>query len=552
MVSRLATLDPAAGGRPADRPSLAARALGLCLVALVAAGLAARLSPLLDVPGRLFWQFVTEDGYLMQTIARNIALGLGMSTAEGSIPTNGVQPLATLLFAALHALAGGSRAGGIALVTVASTAIAAAAAWFGWRVGARVFAGLRHGRELAALLAALWFVAPHTVANSMNGLETGLYYLAIAFTLDRYLAATADGRAPWGWAQRGLFGLWLGLAFLARNDAVFFIAALLVAHAFAGGGSGGGLRHRVADAVAAGLVSLAVAAPWLAHNWLLFGSIVPISGIAQSHAPGLGSNLALLPANLFESAFVFAPIPRSLERVPLVMAVALLLVAASCAGFWSFAARHSLAARRFFIAGALFTLGVAGYYGLFFGAPHFVPRYLSPTALFLWTFTGAAALMLLERLLRTPARVQGAMAALGGVLALLFAAVAALGFADGTRHDHQQVVRWVQRHVPASTWVGAVQTGTLGFFHDRTINLDGKVNPAALHAILDHGHVLDYVVDSRIDVIADWAGMAGWARMSDASPRFAERFELLVHDPRANLAVLRRVGSLPELAGPAK
>lgn len=547
MISRLATLDPAASGRTAASPSFASRALGLCILALVIAGVAARLSPLVDVPGRLFWQFVTEDGYLMQTIARNIALGLGMSTAEGSMPTNGVQPLATFLFAGLHWLAGGSRAGGIALVTVASTVIAAAAAWFGYRVGLRLFAGLRHGRELAALLAALWFVAPHTVANSMNGLETGLYCLAITFTLNRYLVATADDAAPWGWGQRAVMGLWLGLAFLARNDAVFFVAALLIAHAFAGGASGGGLRHRMVDAVAAGVASLVVASPWLVHNWLLFGSIVPISGIAQSHASGIGRNLALLPANLFEQAFVFAPIPRRFEQMPVVMAAAGLLVLAACAGFWFFAGRRSLAARRFFIAGLLFPLGVAGYYGLFFGAPHFIPRYLSPTALFLWPFAGAAALMLLGLLLRTPGRVQAAMAAVGGVLALMFAAVAALGFADGTRHEHKQVVDWVQRNVPASTWVGAVQTGTLGFFHDRTINLDGKVNPAALRAILDHGHVLDYVVDSRIDVIADWAGMAGWARMSDASPRFTERFELLVHDPRANLAVLRRVGSLPEL-----
>jgi hypothetical protein len=67
----------------------------------------ARLSPLFDPAGRLFWQFMSEDGYLMQTVARNMAIGLGMSTADGTMPTNGVQPLATFLFAALHALAGG-------------------------------------------------------------------------------------------------------------------------------------------------------------------------------------------------------------------------------------------------------------------------------------------------------------------------------------------------------------------------------------------------------------------------------------------------------------
>ena len=66
-----------------------------CLWLLLATGIVARLSPLLDPGHRLFWLFMSEDGYLMQTVARNLALGLGMSTADGTMPTNGVQPLAS-------------------------------------------------------------------------------------------------------------------------------------------------------------------------------------------------------------------------------------------------------------------------------------------------------------------------------------------------------------------------------------------------------------------------------------------------------------------------
>ena len=43
-------------------------------------------------------QWPTEDGYLMLTIARNMALGNGMSTADGELPTNGTQPLATTIW----------------------------------------------------------------------------------------------------------------------------------------------------------------------------------------------------------------------------------------------------------------------------------------------------------------------------------------------------------------------------------------------------------------------------------------------------------------------
>ena len=105
---------------------------------------------------------------------------------------------------------------------------------------------------------------------------------------------------------------------------------------------------------------------------------------------------------------------------------------------------------------------------------------------------------------------------------------------------HSQVVKWVQGNVPEIQWVGAVQTGTLGFFHDRTLNLDGKVNPAALRAILENGNVLEYVRNSKIDYIADWYPMADWVKIK-SEPRFAKDFEVVVRDEQSNLGVLRRI-----------
>ena len=105
---------------------------------------------------------------------------------------------------------------------------------------------------------------------------------------------------------------------------------------------------------------------------------------------------------------------------------------------------------------------------------------------------------------------------------------------------HKQVVDWVQTNVAEGQWVGAIQTGTLGFFHDRTINLDGKVNPDALHARIVEGHVLNYVVQSKIYYLTDWTGITSWLSRKE-SPRFTEAFELVVKDEQRNLGVLRRV-----------
>jgi hypothetical protein len=106
---------------------------------------------------------------------------------------------------------------------------------------------------------------------------------------------------------------------------------------------------------------------------------------------------------------------------------------------------------------------------------------------------------------------------------------------------HKQAVEWVKMNVPKTTWVGAIQTGTLGFFHDRTINLDGKVNPYALKASIEDGHVLNYVLRSDIHYLVDWVGIADWLKMSELSPLFCMEFEIIVQDDIRNLAVLRRI-----------
>ena len=65
--------------------------------------------------------------------------------------------------------------------------------------------------------------------------------------------------------------------------------------------------------------------------------------------------------------------------------------------------------------------------------------------------------------------------AIGLLAALWLIALDTRLYLRGTSHEHFQVIDWVEQNVPDDTWVAAVQSGTLGYYHDRTINLDGKV-----------------------------------------------------------------------------
>lgn len=513
----------------------------VCVWLLLATGLAARLSPFLDVDGRLYWLLLSEDGYLMQTIARNMAVGLGMSTAHGTMPTNGVQPLATFLYAGLHALAGGSKMLAIGYVTVFATTVSAAATWVFWRLGQSVLRDLPFARDIALLAAALWFASPAIVGQSMNGLETGVYYLAITTTLLYYFSLDLSAPAPMSTGQRVALGLLLGLTFLARNDAVFFIAAVLAAHLLLGGASaGGGWRRRAGDAVAAGGLSMVVASPWLVYNKLMFGSVVPISGLAESHSAGFGANLRMIPAKLVEASLLYVRVPKALETAWPVVVVSLVILAGLGWAAWSLVARRSLRGLRFCAITLVFCAGIGGYYGLFFGAPWFLSRYLSALSPLLWLLSLTSAYLLLAGFLRSRRTFMACGAALTSMLLLVAAGLAVLNFQGGRSNGHRQVVDWVQKNVDERQWVGGVQTGTLGYFHDRTINLDGKVNPKALRARIESGGVFGYVLEETpINYLVDWVGIAGWASTASA-PQFGQAFEVVVDDKAANLGVLRR------------
>ena len=506
------------------------------VVRLVAAalliGLVIRLWPMAMGMPALGQAFVTEDGYLMLTVARNLAMGLGLSVSEGTIPTNGVQPLATLLYAVPYVLTDGDKVTTLYPLHVLWAAIAVAGA-----VALRAFAGrvlgpLGLAPVWAWMAVALWFCGPLPAQHTMNALETGLYTLLILLACLQFMRVVGRG-AQVGTGDLVLMAGLLGLVFLGRNDGIFLVVSLSVVwlvHALVTLGMRPAELARKLALPA--VVCAAVVAPWLIHNQLLFGSIVPISGTAQSLAVEFGRNAALVPAVLFENMFTMLPIPNRFETMPPVMIVVGLAVLAVLGRFVWRAWKVGGAVRLVVLGYLLHGIAISTYYGLFFGAPWFMPRYtaaVSPLLVIALVAVGWEVVQLVARQRAVPI-----MGVLGIASLVLSLGLLSRALPSGQGHFH--VVRWVEENVSTDTWVGAVQTGTLGYWHDRTINLDGKVNPEALQARRDLGHVLFYVRDSEIDYLADWIGITGWVEREG----FGAYFEVIVDNPRGNLGVLRR------------
>ena len=517
----------------------------VAVVPLLLAGAALRLAPLASE--RRTVAAISEDGYLMLTVARNVALGRSLTIAEGTIATNGVQPLVTFGWAGLHWLTGGERMPALRAVIVAQLIVALVTAGLVALLARDAFHG-QPWRDSGALFAgSLWFASPLAVRHTTNGLETGPYACAIAAILlvDLHWRTRSVSRAA-------VLGLMLGVLFLIRNDAVFLIIAFLFAELGglvpAPGGRGGAQTRERRLGQAAVLVAgaLAVASPWLTYNARVFGHIVPVSGRAQNLNAQLGENLVALPRVLAEYAWMATPLPASFgESWPWALVTGIGLVAAVMLTLRR-GRNAGLRVHRWMALLLVHTALLSSYYGVFFGAAYFLSRYLFPLSLVavllpsFWVMSGVTPF---GRGALTDGKRGLLVAAMVTVLVLVSAARL---FTRSAVQDHSQVVDWVSRNLTPETWVGAPQSGTLGYFHDRTINLDGKVNPLALRARRDN-RLFHYVVDdTQIQYIVDWYGVARWIDRPDTVQEEQDvdllnrMFEVLVRDAERNLVVLRR------------
>jgi hypothetical protein len=501
-------------------------------------GLAARLRAVLFTDSEMFRSFPTEDGYLMLTVARNMALGLGMSSAAGTIPTNGVQPLAAFVQALCFRLVDGDRAAGIRVLLVVYTLVAALTAYLVYRLGLRLTGPTPDGRSAALLASAVWFTSPAILFHTMNMLETGLYTGCVAGVALCFAWGHAQGPTPWPWLRCLALGALMGLAFWARNDAVFLMLAVGLAH-LASPWAGSSLGRRVAETAVMAAASAAVSLPWLLHGYLRFGSVVPVSGQAYLGGGGSAEALRAAAVALFEHVMLLASFEHNaLQHVtPVALACGALAALGLGAGIaTSLRASRGGSSRGPLLAPALFGAALLAFYAFFFDAPHFMRRHLAPLSPFLALLWAGAAWALWQRIRTTR------LATAGPVLLILLLAnfFSRDGFLEkGPWHRGAffRGVDWIEEHVPEEAWVGSFQSGTIGFFHDRTINLDGTLNPEALAAARALRHEA-YVVDSPIQFVADWATIViPWA---EANPLVLRHFGWSLRDEERNLAVLRR------------
>jgi uncharacterized membrane protein len=411
-----------------------------------------------------------------------------------------------------------------------------------WQFGRQILQPHPNSDKMAILAAATWYASPAIVPHTMNGLETGIYGLAVLWVTMVVVNAPTKS---WTFRYSVWLGLLLGLTFWIRNDAALLILAVCLMHLVVGGGWQSRYQ-RLLSVNVMGLTSVLVALPWLLYNQIQFGSLMPISGQSQSLGIEFGQNLPALSSTLVERFLVFLPIPYQnlSNKFPFLFAYTVFLVGIIVMLPRLWLLMQSAKERRLLVLVGLYLVIFCSFYGFYFGASYFLDRYFLPLSPFFALLWAAVVVWAWQR-------VPWQMVRYG--LMLLFI-TAILGFSvrhyrQGHQQAHFQMVEWVQQHLTKNEWVGSSQTGTLGYFYDRTLNLDGKVNPDAL-AANKREELFQYAIDKQINYLIDWVRIIdGWLITDDQTLSEKQRqdrlllkqhFELIVRDTQRNLAVLKR------------
>lgn len=497
-------------------------------------GTVARVLPLLDPFGRALRQFPSEDGYLMLTISRNLALGNGLSVEDGMTLTNGTQPLSAGVYAFLFWLVGGDKVAGVVLAQIVGILMGLVGAFLIYRVGRALLPREQHGAALALVAAAAWYASTQGTRFTQNCLETGPAALSPMLIALFFLRHDLGFDRPWPLKRCAQLGALLALAFWIRNDAVLLSAAVCGTLVFTGLRRGPvTFGRRILEAGCVGTCALILVSPWLGFGYVAFGHIVPVSGIAQG-ARTLGENLAHIPVVIAEQASIVLLIPSTWETLPVVVGATLVLVLLWIPFTYHYTSEIRGLPRDWLTVLSVWAVLHVAFYGLAYGAGYFVSRYLFPLSVWF----ALLSVWLAYKLWVQAGGLRPALS-LGAALFFMFSASVGLdvrAYLRGTNNGHFQVVEWVSDNVPDDAWVAAIQTGTLGFFHDRTYNLDGKVSPPALKARFE-GRTFEYIRARPIMYLVDWIGIASWLE----DPRLGDYFELVLLDEERNLAALRRL-----------
>ncbi len=431
--------------------------------------------------------FPLDDAWIHQTYARNLARYGQLAYNPGQPSPGSTAPLWTLLLSPAYLLGLDFKLWTYLLGVVCL----ALTGWIAWRLSERLFPGRKW---VAALVGLFCLLEWHLAWAAFSGMETVLFTFLSLLLVERYLAATEEGReektegeraSTWGrHLQLGFMG---GLLTLTRPEGAVLLGLIGLAE---------GLRRRKLAVVrrwlGLGLGFALPVAPYLAFNLTTTGFIFPNTFYAKQAEYQVLMEALSLPRRAFD-----------VISVTLVGAQVLLLPGFALTAYEFFKGKRPerllpLAWWAVFLAAYAVRLPVTYQHG----------RYLIPTIPFFILYgLGGTAALLRPAPARLVVRVLGRVLLMASLLVLvIFWAVLGprayatdVGFIEG---EMVTTAHWLREHTPQTALVAVHDIGAIGYYADRSlVDLAGLITPQVIPFIRDEDRLLSFIETEGADYL---------------------------------------------------
>jgi hypothetical protein len=480
---------------------------------LIFAGIIVQSSAILVKREALAHSPFEEDTFFHMAVTRNMAMGKGI-TIDGVERTSGAQP-GNFVYALAHLAARFDKWQALRWARLLDLLASIGAAGCLYLIVRQLLH--REPKEkamaYALLTAGIWLSSFPVLRVNLNGYETGFAALML-------LACTAVYLKLWPAGPTGARGFWMdvalgglfGLTVLTRVD--HGLLAVSAALCFLGL-SPEPLKRKCVRVLTWTLVAGTITTPWWFFACRVGGSIMPISGTAsafQMTFHGYWWSVGQC-ARIGSESILAMPMLSFTSALGDSRPWALLLIGFTAVLAWYYYITKPVAVLKInpfdlrplaFL--ALFGLLLMAYYVFFHGSWWFMKRYTHPIRASVYIFAGLyvgwLAFCFEKRRRVKPVWV------FSGILAghlLMTIALTIKTYNETESNDFMKKAAYLQAHCQDGK-IGAFQSGTLGYFLDNVVNLDGKNNARALTAVTT-GKVIDYMRAQNLKYITDWPSL---------------------------------------------
>jgi hypothetical protein len=444
---------------------------------------------------------IQEDGFYSFTVARNLASGNGI-TVDGVTQTNGFQPFFTFLTVPAFILAGDDKFSAIRYVFILH--------WLFFLLTAYLLGLIAHDafeKDVPIKTSSVfwWIVFLYTSSVlvfilNFSGLETGFLLFGYALIWRYYQIVHTEQ-----WRGALSLGALLGLLVLTRIDAICLVIVVSLYELLFREHRNSWVR--VGRSIMVSGTAFLVSSPWWFYNLVCFGSFVPTSGRAYQQWMLSYDRIKGMIVALFRTTMPLIYVGQNTLEGSATTLIRVFLILAAIIYIWK---AHTSFEKFFtvyddvnqirkrtlefgvllFISGGLLVVS----YALSFSGIWFYTRYFAPMVLVSTLITGLVIVVISQRFPRIAYLFLW-------MICIPLLAVTYMLHADRLHSDFfKSQLQLVNEHVPPQDHVASFQTGTLGYFREHVVNLDGKVNPKAVE---HRGHLLEYLYDNHIEWFCD-------------------------------------------------